>query len=245
MEKINVVELLKDCPKGMELDCTIFEDVHFDCIDDVSDIINCYIQDSKHKIGISFSKYGCYSNISKSKCVIFPKGKTTWEGFIPPCKFKDGDIVAYDSEVGVELFIFKEYVGNTTAVCYLFLNSNTELYINETVYLINRLATEEEKTKLFQAIKDNGYKWDAETKVLEKLPTNKFDINTLVPFESKVLARDNEREKWIPAFWGFHDVNSDYPYKLIGCIARYCIPYEGNEHLLSTTNDCDEFYKTW
>ena len=29
----------------------------------------------------------------KSKCVIFPKGKTTWEGFVPPCKFKDGDIL--------------------------------------------------------------------------------------------------------------------------------------------------------
>jgi hypothetical protein len=23
----------------------------------------------------------------------------------------------------------------------------------------------------------------------------------------------------------------------------YCIPYEGNEHLLNTTNDCDEFYR--
>ena len=26
---------------------------------------------------------------------------------------------------------------------------------------------------------------------------------------------------------------------------EHCIPYEGNEHLLGTTNDCDEFYKTW
>lgn len=24
-----------------------------------------------------------------------------------------------------------------------------------------------------------------------------------------------------------------------------CIPYEDNEHLLGTTNDCDEYYKTW
>ena len=52
MEKLNIAEILKDCPKGMELDCTLFEDVHFDCIDDVCDIIKCYIQqDSKHKIG--------------------------------------------------------------------------------------------------------------------------------------------------------------------------------------------------
>lgn len=28
--KINIVELLKDCPQGMELDCTMYEDVYFD-----------------------------------------------------------------------------------------------------------------------------------------------------------------------------------------------------------------------
>ena len=141
-------------------------------------------------------------------------------------------------------------------------------------------------------MKEAGYKWNAETNTLEKLPKfkvgdkitpknlkdrsrvinaildneynlfgggkipfidqdnwelvpNKFNITTLVPFESRVLARDNEREKWHPAFWGFYDANSDYPYKLIGCIARYCIPYEGNEHLRGKTDDCDEFYKTW
>lgn len=89
-KKINIAELLKDCPKGMELDSTMFDDIYFDCIDDVSDIIKCYIQESKHKIGISFDKYGHYSNINKTKCVIFPKGKTTWEGFHRP--FKDGDV---------------------------------------------------------------------------------------------------------------------------------------------------------
>ena len=26
---------------------------------------------------------------------------------------------------------------------------------------------------------------------------------------------------------------------------KQCIPYEGNEHLLGTTDDCDDYYKTW
>ena len=26
---------------------------------------------------------------------------------------------------------------------------------------------------------------------------------------------------------------------------KQCIPYKGNEHLSGTTNDCDDFYKTW
>lgn len=34
MEKINIAELLKDCPKGMELNCVIYEDVHFDYVDE-------------------------------------------------------------------------------------------------------------------------------------------------------------------------------------------------------------------
>lgn len=25
----------------------------------------------------------------------------------------------------------------------------------------------------------------------------------------------------------------------------YCIPYEGNEHLFTTKDDCSDFYKTW
>ena len=61
-QKLNIAELLKDCPSGMELDCTLFDDVHFDSIDEVCDIIKCYIKDSHHKIGISFNKYGHYSN---------------------------------------------------------------------------------------------------------------------------------------------------------------------------------------
>ena len=75
---------------------------------------------------------------------------------------------------------------------------------------------------------------------------NKFDITTLIPFESKVLARDSKNGKWIPTYWGFYDKDSDYfPYKVIIGRYSYCIPYEGNEHLLGTANDSDDFYKTW
>lgn len=64
------------------------------------------------------------------------------------------------------------------------------------VVLPERIATEEEKDKLFQAIKDNGYRWNEETKTLEKLTPDKFDITNLKPFD-KVLARDTNRQIWI------------------------------------------------
>ena len=302
MEKINVAELLKDCPSGMELDCTMYENVTFvEVCKDINTLypIYCITTDEKgNSSGCSFTKNGYASTRNSAKCVIFPKGKTTWEGFQRP--FKDGEIVATD--LG-SVFILKScpedkihyhsYVGVTCC------NEIRDQQIPFAYKHVCHLATEEEKEKLFQAIKDNGYRWNPETKTLEKLiepkfkvgdrvrhisayasgivvkvtdkgyhidypngegvcyisftlekdyelAPNKFDINTLVPFESRVLIRDNKLQKWYPAIWGFYDSEAlDYQYKLVGVIARYCIPYEGNEHLLGTANDCDEFYKTW
>jgi hypothetical protein len=398
---------------------------------------------------IILTKYGQYTDADFAKCVIYPKGRTTWEGFVPPCKFKDGDIITCTNSVCSYVAIFKEM--NTDVTCKHYVsftlddaqqlwtkvnladfkkprfateeekeklfdaikangykwNEETKTLeklvkpkfkdgdiisdslgtcifkgegrikgtvnfycgINNDYFQVKddkcnpnghygdivdyRLATEEEKQKLFDAMKDNGYKWNAETKTLEKLiepnedvddeilisgiyfdreyhadevelhlgnyeieirdgrtyavlknqktktlepkfkvgdkvkdknnrvwfvvqvsekhfdissvpnaegyfvpiddqdnyelVPNKFDINTLVPFESKVLVRDKNTEKWKSTFWGFYDIDNamNYPYECCGDSFAQCIPYEGNEHLLSTTNDCAKFYKTW
>jgi hypothetical protein len=76
---------------------------------------------------------------------------------------------------------------------------------------------------------------------LEIVP-NKFDISTLVPFESKVLVRNDNEQRWIPAFWGGRREDG---YVTTFGWSKYCVPYEGNEHLLDKTDDCDSFYKTW
>ena len=302
MEKINIAELLKNCPKGMELDCTIYNGkVYFDGFD--YDNIAYPIKISINSEFIEhLNIYGQYNTRDYAKCVILPKGKTTWEGFVPPCKFKDGDIVYTRGDDGAEyIFIFENITKDTCVNSYLHLKGD-ELRIIK-VWLTNcddkylRLATEEEKQKLFQAIKDNGYKWNKETKTLGKLvepkfklgdrirlknggsivevtsinndssicingmswtikieqqdnyelAPNKFDITTLVPFESKVLVRDSYREKWKSNFWGFYDDDHimNYPYECCGASFAQCIPYEGNEHLLGKIDDCDEFYKNW
>ena len=91
--KINVAQLLKDCPMGMELDCTIYEDVILYKIDDSPEHEYPIRVETKNGYFLDLTKYGTYTDIEEAKCVIFPKGKTTWEGFVPPCKFKDGDIM--------------------------------------------------------------------------------------------------------------------------------------------------------
>ena len=81
-----------------------------------------------------------------------------------------------------------------------------------------------------------------------ELVPDKFDINNLIPFESRVLVRDYDYGKWFPSFWGCYDrdSNCERPFITVGWLPyKQCIPYEGNEHLLCKTDDCIDFYKTW
>lgn len=302
MEKINIAEILKDCPRGMELDCTMFEDncVEFDdIINDKFLPIRCRIKDSNGGYKYyNFTKYGCWIIDSKAKCVIFPKGKTTWEGFHRP--FVDGDIIY--NRLQKKICIYYLYEDEVPRIRYCRYNeSNIQLQFEKLEYPIPiavqdyRLATKEEKQKLFDAIKANGYKWNEETKTLERLIEpkfkigdkitkidgsrkgvifyidvdkyhvavsnnigidvffedqddwelipNKFDINTLVPFESRVLVRSDKSAMWKPAIYGIY---RDSLYWMIGGSAwTQCIPYEGNKHLLGKTDDCNDFYKSW
>lgn len=265
--KINLVEVLKDCPSGMELNCTMYDNLYFDKVDEEYRYpIGCYTIYDGCRTSVNFTEFGEFNNYGTAKCVIFPKDRTTWEGFHRP--FKDGDIISdgfFDT-----ICIFKgEGRIKGTVDFYCGISGTDELFIKDVkdqdehfgeIYEY-KFATEEEKEKLFNAIKDNGYKWNAETKTLEgiggilfteqdelELVPNKFDINSLIPFESKVLVRDSNVEKWRPATWGYYDKDSEYnyPYEVVGGHGfSMCIPYEGNSHLMSKTDDCDEFYKTW
>lgn len=178
--RINVAELLKNCPSGMELDCNIFRGLEFDRIDENNGtypIIGKVKLESGYYNTHTFTEYGCYSAEKYSKCVIFPKGKTTWEGFVPPCQFKDGDVVALDTKEGTQLFIFKEYIYNHDYVkCYMMLDCGGEIDSEIGDYYVERFATEKEKQKLFKVIRDHGYRWNTETKALEELIEPEFNV---------------------------------------------------------------------
>lgn len=297
---VNVAELLKDCPMGMELDCTMFEDCTFL---DVDEKANTYVIRIKTPCGIKYvDKYGRYVADYNAKCVIFPKGKTTWEGFVPPCEFKDGDILT--NERG-SICIYKGpmYYNQNLADFYCGYRISDNAFILKKFKHnhfgdVNglRLASEIEKQHFFQILSNNGYKWNPETKTLEKfikpkfkvgdkvrhknnhnvvftitsidieedsygcgiatafwfdnqddyeLAPNKFDITTLKPFD-RVLARCSYLEKWRIQFFEKYDKTCKYPFICMGYNKHgQCIPYEGNEHLLDTADNCDEYYKNW
>lgn len=308
MEKINIAELLKDCPKGMELDYALFEDTIFIGVEEDKNYpILIKLKDGSQK---RLTKYGGHSNAGYAKCVIFPKGKTTWEGFVPPLpsyQIKNGDVIV-DKYGAVAIYkrIHSSYEGSYVDFHCGITSKSRSLFIKDSDSLQHcgeidsiRLASEEEKQELFQAIKDNGYKWNAETKTFEKLikpifkkgdkvrvkkgfpepriariiedvcdtfytlvsvgkidftdqnnwelVPNKFDIATLKPFD-KVLCRHNKDNKWKATLFSHLDEDFHshcYKFVTVSGSYPYMIPYEGNHHLLGTTNDCDDFYKTW
>ncbi len=298
--KINVAELLKNCPIGMELDCAMYDNVTLISVDDREGMIFPIKVRRKDGIHITLTKYGQLANADYAKCVIFPKGKTTWEGFVPPCGFKDGDILTnergsiciYKGPMYYHQNLADFYCGYRISDHAFVLKKFKDKHFGDVNEL--RLASEIEKQYFFQILLDNDYKWNPETKTLEKLikpkfkvgdyvvkkggitvpvlitgvgnehyfsktensvgvfrikeqddwelVLKKFDINTLVPFETKVLVRSDSCKLWKPAIFGccLEGAHSPY-YALGGTCWKYCIPYEGNEHLLGTTDDCDVY----
>lgn len=185
MEKINILELLRDCPAGMELDYSLFDGVVFEEIND-NDICACPILiRTKEGETWNLTSTGCWDDSPSAKCVIFPKGKTTWEGFVPPFKFKDGDVVVNASNKNSNAFIYagededyySSYVGLTIGPFPTLLIDKRFTWVSKQSGI--RFATEEEKAKLFQAIKDNGYRWNTESKTLEKIEPN-FKVGDIV-----------------------------------------------------------------
>ena len=291
---INIAEILWDCPKGMELYSPIFGKVY---LDEIRPHLAIVVTTDKYKEEFLYDgRYGM-----SGECMLFPsKEQRDWSKFQRP--FVNGDIVA-DKHGNIAIYKGTMWYNKKLADYYCGYRKSDNHFLPEPKRdghfgFIKEIhyATKEEKQKLFEVIKDNGYKWNTESKALEKLimpkfkvgdrvrgkytsniytissitPTgyeltngqsftfnaegcyelapNKFDINTLVPFESRVLVRYNKESKWCPAVWGFYDYEKGFPhrYAVVGGITfAYCIPYEGNEHLRGKAEDCDSFYKTW
>ena len=155
-------------------------------------------------------------------------------------EFKDGDIVfmkGIKSKLFANcIFILKsEYKdGDERAFYYAFYNADNKFteaeYGNTKVHYSLRLATDSEKQQLFDALAKKNKTWDIEKKMI-------VDVKpkwTPKPFD-KVLVRDSKASKWRANL--FSHKNIDEPYYCVYASWNYCIPYEGNEHLLGTTKD--------
>lgn len=151
-------------------------------------------------------------------------------------EFKDGDIITFKDRIIIIYNNSIEKYPNRTEIYYHACLKEGELTVNE--YLMScgfgegwYSSTEEEKQQLFDALEKEGKAWDAEKKQIVDI---KKELQ-FKPFE-KVLVRDSIDDVWRASF--FSHIKEDDGRYVTTCLSwKFCIPYEGNEHLLGTTDN--------
>lgn len=142
--------------------------------------------------------------------------------------------------IGYKLIYLFKTEDDEKYYCHAYLDGNIAI-INEDSYCQKefctaRPSTEEEKQYLFDALAKEGKRWNAEKKIIEDAK-KEYQFK---PFE-KVLARDSKDSLWhIDLYEGMLEDGNEYYYSCMASNWVYCIPYEGNEHLLGTTKDVEE-----
>lgn len=156
-------------------------------------------------------------------------------------EFKDGDIVVYKCEiedVPDVIFIFRG-IDQLTPYYSYYASLDSDGFLSYKLCAFGiynrelRLATEEEKQQLFDALAKKGKAWDAEKKQIVDLKP-KIELK---PFD-KVLVRDHKSDNWRANLFSHIDKNGCH--YCVWASWHYCIPYEGNEHLLGTTKNVED-----
>ena len=154
-------------------------------------------------------------------------------------ELKDGDVLfvkCYDRAF-IEIFKYSKNNGDLYDHASLGTTNQTldisgKYGIGKDEIIELRLATEEEKQQLFDALAKEGKAWDAEKKQIIDLKP-KVELK---PFD-KVLVRDSKSDYWRATL--FSHINENGCYYCVWAGWTYCIPYEGNEHLLGTNKDVE------
>lgn len=149
---------------------------------------------------------------------------------------KNGDILMTDAG---RAFIATDKVDKDNCViAYCGINSIDEFYIGEPdngwTASPWTYASKDAAKVLFDKMQEAGYRWNAIELKLEKRTECLFK-----PFD-KVLVRDNENMKWNCSLFSFYNGDCIFPFLCVDTYHNYCIPYEGNEHLLGTTNSPEQ-----
>lgn len=236
-KRLNIAEILKDYPKGTNLYSPPFGKVTLDYID-LTDKFPIVIKYNDGVNCVSFMKDGRYVNMKDVECCLFPsKGMRDWEKM----KWKRGDVL-YSEALGC-FTIFAGWANDEYTMFdgrYIY---NSAMWRDKSFYdtkLFDKANENDTKDYFKKMEKTYGGTLNRETLEIEKdeykkplEPECKFK-----PFD-KVLVRISDVDRWRAAFFESESKSSNFPYSVIGYNSAYiqCIPYEGNEHLLGTTDN--------
>ena len=230
---INIAEILKDCPKGMELYSPIYGTVELLKVNSNSTypiIITIGIDST----GTFTSDGRLYEQFHSAECILFPSREMRdWTKF-----FKRGDVVwSKDNMYAIfEGWANDDYTKfNTTIDFYEFDASFDKEVVCDTALYV-KVSDKGRAMFIANAEKHYNGKYNPDTLQVEP-------VKPTCPFKTfdKVLIRDSERQIWIANYFSlYNEEDKYYPYVCMGGSYRYCIPYKGNEHLLGTTDPYTE-----
>lgn len=234
---INIAEILKDCPKGTKIYSSLFGKVELLSVDDDCDF-PIIVTNEGNTEKACFTKEGRYhSYYSDAECILFPSSKMRdWSRF-----FKPGDVVI-ESINGFVALVEEwadEFYTSFRASIFQFEKGKFAKR-NKRTFLIDgfRKASEEQRDKFIADIeKFFGGKYNPKTRQVETVKVE-CEFKTF----DKVLVRNNDQQIWKAAFFSHCDTSRDsHNYVTIpGFAYNWCIPYEGNEHLLGTIDPYNE-----
>lgn len=236
-DKINIAEILRDMPKGTKLYSPLFGKCELVDVgtDEGGDFIRVefFSQDGYGKDNRTFSSDGRYfERLKDTECLLFPSDRMrSWSKF-----FKRGDVLFDDDMETAVIFkgwVDEDYVElNTTINHYKISDDWDKGDICRT--LLCTKATNEERAKFIAAAeKHYGGKYNPETLQVEPVKVAEPKCS-FKPFD-KVLVRYNEDSVWrCELFSHYNTFNKRYPYVCLSGVYKYCIHYEGNQHLLGT-----------
>lgn len=231
--KINIAEILRDMPKGTKLYSPLFGKCELIGVDNSKYPIDIKAQGINGAGITGFTGNGRFiDEFEDAECLLFPSARMRdWDKF-----FKRGDVlVDEDLETAV---VFDGWANddytefNTTIDYYKISDKWGKKDICST--LLYTKATDEEWAKFIAAAeKHYGGKYNPETLQVE--PVKAAEPKCLLKPFDKVLARCNEDSVWRCEFFSHYNTfNKQCPYVCLSSVYKYCIPYEGNEHLLGT-----------
>lgn len=224
-QKLIIAEILKHKPHGIKLYSPIFGNCTL-----------CYVKDESSDICVRrpynevnyFNFDGVYH--TGGECLLFPSNEMRdWSKFA----WQKGDILVNENNAHI---IFEKFTDDTytTFIGRHYLNKNYKNYVPGRHTCVTQHFHIEESNAaqiyIYNIEEKIGGKLDLKTLEIEK-PKCKFK-----PFD-KVLGRNEKDDVWEAELFSHYREESQYPFRCIGFSRKYCIPYEGNEHLLGTKNN--------
>ncbi len=229
--KIDIAEILRDMPKGTKLYAPIFGMVKLECCDD-SDVRYPIKTTASDTSSESFTPQGTYfESFEGAEITLFPsRNMRDWTKF-----FKRGDVVRNPHNEMIAVFdgwVNDDYTEFNTTINYYDDHTFGEEEVCTTDCFVK--ATDKQRVEFIEAAeKHYGGKYNPETLQVEPVKVAEPKCS-FKPFD-KVLVRYNEDSVWRCEFFSnYNTFNKRYPYVCLSGVYKYCIHYDGNQHLLGT-----------